>query len=92
MSADSTDVKNEILKGRPVVAGILHHGPVDAPRGGGHFIVITGFGKDYWLVQDPFGCLDLINGGWAKTGSHRRQEPAVQLQEHGSPLLLRGPL
>jgi hypothetical protein len=68
MSADSTDVKNEILKGRPVVAGILHHGPVDAPRGGGHFIVITGFGKDYWLVQDPFGCLDLINGGWAKTG------------------------
>ena len=69
MSADSTDVKNEILKGRPVVAGILHHGPVDAPRGGGHFIVITGFGKDYWLVQDPFGCLDLVNGGWAKTGS-----------------------
>lgn len=66
MAADATDVKNEILKGRPVAAGVLHHGTPDAPRGSGHFIVITGFGKDYWLVQDPFGELDLVNGGWAK--------------------------
>lgn len=68
MSADSTIVKNEILKGRPVAAGILHHGTSDTPNGSGHFIVITGFGKDYWLVQDPYGELDLVNGGWRKTG------------------------
>lgn len=68
MGADATDIKNEILKGRPVVAGVLHHGPASSPRGGGHFIVITGFGKDYWLAQDPYGELDLVNGGWSRTG------------------------
>lgn len=64
ISADIQDVKDEIEKGNPVAAGILHHGAFSAPTGGGHFVVITGYGKDYWLVQDPFGKVDLINGGW----------------------------
>lgn len=67
-SADMQDVKDEIDKGRPVVAGILHHGTVSAPCGGGHFVVITGYGRDYWLVQDPYGELDLVNGEWLNTG------------------------
>lgn len=66
--ADAQDVKDEIDKGRPVAAGILHHGAVSAPHGGGHFIVITGYSQNYWLVQDPYGELDLVNGGWEKTG------------------------
>lgn len=69
MSANAQDVKDEIRKGLPVVAGILHHGAYTAPTGSGHFVVITGYGKDYWLVQDPYGALDLINGGWAKRGA-----------------------
>lgn len=69
ISADAQDVKNEIDKGNPVAAGILHHGTFSAPAGGGHFLVITGYGKDYWLVQDPFGKLDLVNGGWLDRGS-----------------------
>jgi len=68
-TADSGDVKKQIDSGLPVVAGILHHGPVSNPAGGGHFVVITGYGSDYWLVQDPYGDIDLVNGGWSKTGS-----------------------
>lgn len=69
VSADAEDIKDEIKKGLPVAAGILHHGTYSAPTGSGHFIVITGYGKDYWLVQDPYGSLDLINGGWLKRGA-----------------------
>lgn len=68
-SADAHTVKDEIDKGLPVVAGILHHGAVSRPTGGGHFIVITGYSDTHWLAQDPFGELDLINGGWAKLGA-----------------------
>lgn len=68
-TADSDDVKKQIDLGLPVVAGILHHGAVSDPSGGGHFVVITGYGRDYWLVQDPYGELDLVNGGWAATGA-----------------------
>jgi hypothetical protein len=67
---DSQDIKNQIKKGKPVAVGILHHGTVDSPRGGGHFIVITGYSDSgaYWLVQDPFGQLDLVAGGWHSRG------------------------
>jgi len=69
LSADMHDVKKEIDKGNPVAAGILHHGVFSSPTGGGHFVVITGYGKDFWLVQDPYGKLDLVNGGWLDKGS-----------------------
>ena len=68
-TADADDVKKQIDLGLPVVAGILHHGTVSDPSGGGHFVVITGYGRDYWLVQDPYGEQDLVNGGWASTGA-----------------------
>jgi lysozyme len=68
-TADEQLVKEQIDKGNPVVAGVLHHGAVSQPSGGGHFICITGYSKNYWLVQDPYGELDLVNGGWAKTGA-----------------------
>lgn len=68
LSADMQDVKKEIDKGNPVAAGILHHGVFSSPAGGGHFVVITGYGKDFWLVQDPYGKLDLVNGGWLDKG------------------------
>jgi len=69
LSADEQDVKEQIDKGLPVAAGILHHGAVSHPTGGGHFIVITGYDKTHWLAQDPYGALDLTNGGWAAKGA-----------------------
>ena len=67
-TADADDIKEQIDQGKPVAAGILHHGTYTAPAGGGHFVVITGYGPDYWLVQDPYGKLDLVNGTWSNTG------------------------
>ena len=68
-SADEYAVRKEIDKGLPVVAGLLHHGDISQPTGNGHFVVITGYSESYWLVQDPYGELDLVNGGWAATGA-----------------------
>jgi hypothetical protein len=57
--------KAEIDAGRPVAVGSLHHGPVTAPSGGGHFVVLTGFTDSAWVVQDPYGSQNLTSGGWA---------------------------
>ena len=54
----------ELRAGRPVAVGWLHHGPYNAPTGGGHWSVIIGFDPDYWFVNDPNGEADLINGGY----------------------------
>lgn len=69
VSADEHDVKAEIDKGLPVAAGFLHHGDISKPTGGGHFVVITGYDKTHWLIQDPYGEADLVNGGWSKRGA-----------------------
>jgi len=63
-SADPQDIKEEIHKGLPVAASLLSKGHVTNPTKGTHLVVITGYGLDYWLVQDPFGEMDLINGLW----------------------------
>lgn len=58
----------EIKGGLPVAIGILHKGPVSAPNGGGHYITVFGFNNTHWIVNDPYGEIDLVNGGFAKTG------------------------
>ena len=63
-SSDDVDVKNIIDKGLPVIVGLLIRGPLTNPVGVPHFVVITGYGENYWIEQDPFGCLDLVNGLW----------------------------
>jgi hypothetical protein len=60
-----TTIKNVISQGKGFVAGVLHHGPVSAPRGGGHYILINGYTKTHWICQDPFGELNLVGGGWS---------------------------
>ena len=55
----------ELRAGRPVAVGWLHKGPYNAPTGGGHWSVIIGFtDADHWIVNDPNGEADLINGGY----------------------------
>ena len=60
------DVEAQIDRGIPVPVGILHHGHVSAPRGGGHWVCIIGYDKAnaQYIVHDPYGELDLINGGY----------------------------
>lgn len=57
-------IEQQIDKGIPVPLGILHHGGVDDPRGGGHWICAIGYDADAIIVHDPFGDLDLISGNY----------------------------
>jgi GH24 family phage-related lysozyme (muramidase) len=54
----------ELRAGRPVAVGWLHHGPYNAPIGGGHWSVVIGFTVEHWILNDPNGEADLINGGY----------------------------
>jgi GH24 family phage-related lysozyme (muramidase) len=70
------DIKSQIDKNIPFPAGILHHGPVSAPRGGGHYILIIGYDDNtkQYIVHDPYGELDVVNGGYygSTNGSNQR--------------------
>ena len=67
-SCSSAQAQAEIRSGLPVCMGLLHHGPVAAPSGGGHWIVAYGFDSTGWIVNDPYGELQLIRGGWTRVG------------------------
>jgi GH24 family phage-related lysozyme (muramidase) len=54
----------ELRAGRPVAVGWLHHGPSNSPSGGGHWSVVIGFTAEHWILNDPNGEADLINGGY----------------------------
>jgi GH24 family phage-related lysozyme (muramidase) len=56
----------QLERGIPVPIGILHHGSVTAPTGGGHWLIIIGRSQDNtrYVVNDPFGDCDLVNGGY----------------------------
>lgn len=54
---DFSDLDRELLKGRPIVIGILHRGPLHAPIGGGHIIVCVGRTETGYICHDPYGCV-----------------------------------
>jgi hypothetical protein len=64
-----TAIYSEINKGYPVATGILHHGPVSAPTGGGHWMLCIGDGGEYGIFMDPYGELDVVNGGYVRVGA-----------------------
>jgi GH24 family phage-related lysozyme (muramidase) len=70
LSVDEFDIKEQIDNGMPVVAGVYQRGPLSDLESRGHYVVISGYDKTHWLVQDPYGELDLINGGWKSTGAN----------------------
>lgn len=55
-------------QGIAVPVGVLHKGNISKPTGGGHWIVLIGYDATHFYVHDPFGEMDLINGGYVKTG------------------------
>jgi GH24 family phage-related lysozyme (muramidase) len=54
----------ELRSGHPVAVGWLHHGPAQAPTGGGHWSVLIGFDQTHWIHNDPNGEADLLAGGY----------------------------
>jgi hypothetical protein len=61
-SAGWADIEQQIATGIPVPCGFLHRGPVTAPGGGGHWLIVVGFTPTQLIVHDPFGEADLVNG------------------------------
>lgn len=55
-------------KGMAVPIGILHKGNVNAPTGGGHWITLVGYDENYFVCHDPFGELNVVGGGYVRTG------------------------
>jgi GH24 family phage-related lysozyme (muramidase) len=53
----------------PCPVGWLHKGPVSAPSGGGHWSLVIGWdsAKRQFLMHDPNGEADLVNGGYVST-------------------------
>lgn len=59
----------ELRQGYPVATGILHHGNVHYPSGGGHWMLCIGVEQTVGVFHDPYGELDVVNGGYSKVGS-----------------------
>lgn len=84
-------VKDLLNQGIPVPVGWLHKGHVTAPTGGGHWSVLIGYEADRWIVNDPNGEADLINGdytadtnGQAQRYSHRNFNPRWEADGAGT--------
>lgn len=64
-NANTGVLEAELKAGRPVPVGWLHKGNNWNPTGGGHWSVAIGFDDTHWILHDPNGEADLINGGYA---------------------------
>jgi hypothetical protein len=72
----------QLKLGYPVPVGWLHHGPVNAPSGGGHWSLVVGWdpAQRTVLMHDPNGEANLVGGGYVSTaiGSGRGQRYSEQ--------------
>ena len=68
MDGRQEDLEKLLDEGVPVPIGVLHKGSVDHPTGGGHWICLVGHNDIEFIVHDPFGEMDLVGGGYVKTG------------------------
>lgn len=53
---------SQLEKKIPVPIGILHHGPSNAPTGGGHWVIVIGKEGSNYVVNDPWGEIDNATG------------------------------
>ncbi|NBW99899.1 hypothetical protein EBR03_10055, partial [bacterium] len=76
------DIDDQLDKGIAVPIGILHKGSVSNPTGGGHWICVIGRSEDNksYVVNDPFGELDLVNGGYPSTNGAKRLYSKLNLK------------
>jgi hypothetical protein len=66
-SATWSDIERQISRSVPVPCGFLHHGTSAKPTGSGHWLTVIGFTKTAVIVNDPFGELDVVHGGYASS-------------------------
>jgi GH24 family phage-related lysozyme (muramidase) len=63
------DLIEQLKRGLPCPVGWLHKGPVSAPNGSGHWSLAIGWdpARRQFLMHDPNGEADLMNGGYVNT-------------------------
>jgi uncharacterized protein YvpB len=64
-------IKKQIDAGKPVPAGFLHHGSVQNPQGGGHYLCIIGYNSEGYWVHDPWGQCNLTSGTYDSTNGKK---------------------
>lgn len=69
---DWDDVDRQLMKGRPVPIGILIHGRVSNPEGGGHYVCVIGKTETGYICHDPYGELDLVAGRYLHADGRAR--------------------
>ena len=93
INCSASQAQGELKAGLPLCMGILHKGHVSQPGGGGHWVVACGFDARHFVVNDPYGELDLVNGTWVRTGgnsgkglrySYKNLNPRWQAEGAGS--------
>ena len=94
-NATTGDVKQAIDAGRPVPCGWLHHGSVSHPSGGGHYSVVIGYNDTAWIIHDPNGEANLVNGGYtdnldgsSQSYSYKNWNPRWIVEGEGSGWLM----
>jgi hypothetical protein len=83
-SFDDQDMREEIDKGRSVIAKLLIDGTFSRPCGRYQFLAVMGYGEDYWLVQNPLGRLDVENGDFLDRGLNSGKDNRYSF-EHMNP-------
>lgn len=68
-------IHQQINIGKPVPAGFLHHGTSTAPTGGGHWLCIIGYDSTGYIVHDPWGSMNTVNGKYGSTIGAKQHYP-----------------
>jgi len=61
-TATRADLQDSIDRGIPVPCGYLHRGPVSAPAGKGHYLIVIGYSQLGVWVNDPWADMNLVTG------------------------------
>ena len=68
-NADRDTIRQELAKGNAVPVGFLQKGSSSRPYGG-HWATIVGMNERGYIVNDPFGSLDVKTGAYDNGGKH----------------------
>lgn len=60
-------LEHQLDQGIPVPCGFLHHGSINQPSGGGHWLCVIGYTDAAVIVNDPFGEMDVVKGSYANS-------------------------
>lgn len=74
----------ELKAGLPVAAGLVQNGYIsNLDKRSGHWVTVYGATTQAWKVNDPFGELDMLNGGFARTGQYAGKGQLYSKQNFG---------